>query len=66
LMRLMDELGIRTPGFEGEEEKVAVYDRRAFLKLPLVERQRIMEQQAEAALPYYATAGKEWLDVDLA
>jgi hypothetical protein len=65
LMQLMDELGIRMPGFEAEEEEVS--DRRALLKLPLAERGRILKQQAEAALPYYEqdTEWKEWIDVDL-
>jgi hypothetical protein len=49
------------------EVAVGVCDRRALLKLPLAERRRIMEQQAEAALPYYEqdTEWREWLNFDL-
>jgi hypothetical protein len=34
-------------------------DRQSFLKLPLAERRRILEQQAEVALPYYQQ-DQEW------
>jgi hypothetical protein len=49
------------------ELPVGGFDRRALLKLPLAERRRIMEQQAEAALPYYEqdTEWREWLNFDL-
>jgi hypothetical protein len=35
-------------------------DRKSFLKLPIEERDRILEQQAEAALPYYQENQAEW------
>lgn len=35
-------------------------DRRAFLKLSIEERRRILAQQAEAALPYYEQNKAEW------
>jgi hypothetical protein len=43
-------------------------DRQSFLKLPITERQRILEQQAEAALPHYQQnqeEWQEWLDLDI-
>lgn len=42
-------------------------DRKAFLKLPLEERRRILEQQAEAALQHYQkdSEWREWLDFDI-
>jgi hypothetical protein len=41
-------------------------DRRAFLGLPLAERRRILERQAELALPEYQqnTQWQEWLEFD--
>ncbi|NJK54660.1 MAG: hypothetical protein HC939_01170 [Pleurocapsa sp. SU_5_0] len=43
-------------------------ERRAFLQLPLAERRRILERQAELALPEYQqdTQWQEWLEFDLA
>jgi hypothetical protein len=44
-------------------------DRQAFLKLPIAERRRTLEQQAEAALPYYQEnqeEWQEWVNLDLA
>jgi hypothetical protein len=44
-------------------------DRKSFLKLPIEERNRILEQQAEAALPYYQenqTEWQEWVNLDIA
>jgi hypothetical protein len=43
-------------------------DRSAFLKLPLADRRRILEQQAEVALPHYQqdTEWQEWLNLDTA
>jgi hypothetical protein len=43
-------------------------DRSAFLKLPIADRRRILEQQAETALPYYQqdTEWQEWLNLDIA
>lgn len=43
-------------------------DRSAFLNLPIADRRRILEQQAEAALPYYQqdTEWQEWLNFDIA
>ena len=35
-------------------------DRKSFLKLPIEERNRILEQQAAAALPYYQQNQEEW------
>jgi hypothetical protein len=35
-------------------------DRKSFLKLPIEERNRTLEQQAEAALPYYQENQAEW------
>jgi hypothetical protein len=35
-------------------------DCQSFLKLPIAERQRILELQAEAALPYYQQNQEEW------
>jgi hypothetical protein len=42
-------------------------DRRAFLRLPLAERRRILESQAELALPEYEqdTQWQEWLELDM-
>lgn len=42
-------------------------DRSAFLKLPIADRRRILEQQAEAALPHYQqdTEWQEWLNLDI-
>jgi hypothetical protein len=42
-------------------------DRQSFLKLPLAERRRILEQQAEAALPYYQQDQdwQEWVNLDM-
>ncbi len=43
-------------------------DRSAFLKLPIADRRRILEQQAEAALPHYQqdTEWQEWVNLDMA
>jgi hypothetical protein len=43
-------------------------DRSALLKLPIADRRRILEQQAEAALPYYQqdTEWQEWVNLDIA
>jgi hypothetical protein len=43
-------------------------DRQSFLKLPLAERRRILEQQAEVALPYYQQdkEWQEWVNLDIA
>jgi hypothetical protein len=43
-------------------------DRKSFLKLPIAERQRILELQAEAALPHYQQnqeEWQEWLNLDI-
>jgi hypothetical protein len=44
-------------------------DRKSFLKLPIEERNRILEQQAEAALPNYQqnqSEWQDWLNIDIA
>jgi hypothetical protein len=44
-------------------------DRRSFLKLSIAERRRLLAEQAEAALPYYAenqAEWEEWINLDLA
>jgi hypothetical protein len=44
-------------------------DRKSFLKLSIEERNRILEQQATAALPHYQqnqTEWQEWLNLDIA
>jgi hypothetical protein len=43
-------------------------DRKSFLNLPIAERRRILEEQAEAALPHYQEDGEwqEWVNLDLA
>ncbi len=44
-------------------------DRRSFLKLSNAERRRLLAEQAEAALPYYAenqAEWEEWINLDLA
>jgi hypothetical protein len=44
-------------------------DRKSFLKLSIEERNRILEQQAEAALPYYQqnqSEWQEWVNLDIA
>jgi hypothetical protein len=43
-------------------------DRQAFLKLPLEERRRILEQQSEAALSHYQQdpEWQEWVNLDMA
>ncbi len=44
-------------------------DRRSFLKLSIAERRRILAEQAEAALPYYAenqAEWEEWINLDIA
>ncbi len=44
-------------------------DRRAFVKLSIEERRRILAQQAEAALPYYEenkAEWEEWINLDIA
>jgi hypothetical protein len=43
-------------------------DRRAFLKLPIAQRQTILAQQAEAALPHYQqdSEWREWVNLDIA
>jgi hypothetical protein len=45
-----------------------IIDRSAFLKLPIADRRRILEQQAEAALPHYQqdTEWQEWVNLDMA
>ena len=42
-------------------------DRRAFLKLPIAERQRILAEQAEAMVEHYEqdTSWQEWVNFDL-
>ena len=42
-------------------------DRRAFLKLPIAERQRILAEQAEAMVEHYQkdTSWQEWVNFDL-
>lgn len=42
-------------------------DRSAFLKLPIADRRRILEQQAESALPHYQqdTEWQEWVNLDV-
>jgi hypothetical protein len=48
-------------------EPIQSIDRKAFLKLPLEERRRILEQQSEAAVEYYQQdqEWKEWLNFDI-
>jgi hypothetical protein len=43
-------------------------NRSQFLKLPIADRRRILEQQAEAALPHYQqdTEWQEWVNLDMA
>jgi hypothetical protein len=43
-------------------------NRSQFLKLPIADRRRILEQQAEAALPHYQqdTEWQEWVNLDIA
>ncbi len=50
-----------------EEKSLPQIDRWALLRLPLLERRRIMEQQAKAALPYYEQDSEwvEWVNCDL-
>jgi hypothetical protein len=51
------------------ESPSQVIDRKSFLKLPIEERNRILEQQAEAALPYYQenqAEWQEWVNLDIA
>lgn len=51
-----------------ENQSPSLVDRRAFLQLPLAERRRLLEKQAEIALPEYQqdTQWQEWLEFDLA
>jgi hypothetical protein len=39
-------------------------NRKFFLKLLIEERNRILEQQAEAALPYYQENQAEWVNLN--
>jgi hypothetical protein len=51
------------------ESTFQAIDRKSFLKLPIEERNRILEQQAEVALPYYQenqTEWQEWVNLDIA
>jgi hypothetical protein len=51
------------------EVKSQIIDRKSFLKLSTEERNRILEQQAEAALPHYQqnqAEWQEWLNLDIA
>ena len=49
-------------------EASPLVNRSAFLKLPIADRRRILEQQAEAALPHYQqdTEWQEWVNLDMA
>lgn len=51
----------------GGQPAVADYDRRAFLRLPLSERRRILAAQAEKMAAYYEEDGewREWLAGDV-
>jgi hypothetical protein len=53
---------------EKDPASAQLIDRKAFLKLPLEERRRILEQQAEAVAEYYQQdqEWKEWLSFDAA
>lgn len=46
---------------------VATTDRRAFLRLPLVERRRILKEQSDKMAAHYETDGewREWLAGDI-
>lgn len=48
------------------ESKNNSFDRRAFLKLPIAERQRILSEQAEAMVEHYQkdTSWQEWVNFD--
>ena len=52
---------------EEDEDDFALQEIIAFLKKPLAERNRILEEQAEAMKPYYEqnTEWKEWLAGDI-
>jgi hypothetical protein len=53
---------------DAEQSHPQSIDRRSFLKLSISERRHILEQQAEAALPYYQqnqTEWKEWINLDI-
>lgn len=49
------------------EFKSKSIDRRAFLKLPMTERRRILAEQAEAMVEHYQqdTSWQEWVNLDL-
>jgi hypothetical protein len=49
-------------------EASSLVNRSTFLKLPIADRRRILEQQAEAALPHYQqdTEWQEWVNLDMA
>jgi hypothetical protein len=53
---------------DNPDRQPANIDRRTFLKLPLAERRRLLEQQAEAALPYYQEDSQwcDWVEFDIA
>ncbi|WP_310482202.1 hypothetical protein [Chamaesiphon sp. VAR_48_metabat_403] len=54
---------------DASEANPQTIDRRAFLKLSIEERCRILAQQAEAALPYYEenkAEWEEWINLDIA
>jgi hypothetical protein len=60
-----------TPNLEAQMlvgEASPLVNRSQFLKLPIADRRRILEQQAEAALPHYQqdTEWQEWVNLDIA
>jgi bifunctional DNA-binding transcriptional regulator/antitoxin component of YhaV-PrlF toxin-antitoxin module len=62
-----DNLDTSIEDLRAEGQHLAI-DRKSFLKLPIEERNRILEQQAEAALPHYQqnqSEWQEWLDLDI-
>jgi hypothetical protein len=58
----------KTPDSSILEEHPIVENRQAFLRLPIAERGRILERQAEIALSHYQqdTDCQEWVDLDIA
>jgi Phage integrase, N-terminal SAM-like domain len=67
-LALTEEVEIILIVSEQEKKSGSIIDRRAFLRLPIADRGRILEQQAETALAHYQkdSEWQEWVDFDIA